>query len=157
MLKLCVIIFLISLTQASAQKQLVLIKGNNVIARFSEGDKIRFKRKDTDYVFNGVITGISREYFKLGEEDTTYLDQIKMVDLRKVPTLGFKIADMGSKFIAAGVLLLFIDGLNSSNGNAISASTVAVSATFVAAGTYMMFFNNNYFKPGRKRKVIVMG
>ena len=64
-----------------SQHQLVLIKNNTVITRFSEGERIRFKRKDRDFFSSGIITGISQEYIKLGDEDTTYLHQIKSIDL----------------------------------------------------------------------------
>jgi hypothetical protein len=157
MLKLCVIIILISCIQAFGQRQLVLIKGNTVITRFSEGDHIRFRRNDTDYIFNGIITGISQEYFKLGDEDTTYLNQIKSIDLRGLPNSGFKTADMGGKFIAAGAVLLLIDALNTANGNKISTGVVLVSSSFIVVGSAMLIFNNNYFKPGRKKRVIIMG
>jgi len=157
MLKLCVIVYLIAFTQAWGQKQLVLIKGNKIVCRFSEGDHIRFRRNDTDYIFNGIITGISRDYFKMGDEDTTYLHQIKSIDLRGLPNSGFKTADIGSKLIAAGAVLLLIDGVNTANGNKISTGVVLVSSSFIVAGTVMLFFNNNYFKPGRKKKVIIMG
>ena len=139
------------------QKQLILIKGNNVIARFSEGDHIRFRRNDTDYVFNGTITGISQTYFKLSDEDTTYLDQIKSIDLRGQPNFGFNWADAGGKLIAAGAILLLIDALNTSNGNKIGTGVAVVSATFIVSGTAMMLSKSNFFKPGRKRRVIVMG
>ena len=157
MLKLCIIIIFISCIQVFGQRQLVLIKGNTVITRFSEGDRIRFKRNDTDYIFNGIITGISQEYFKLGDEDTTYLHQIKSIDLRGLPNSGFKTADMGGKFIAAGAVLLLIDALNTANGNKISTGVVLVSSSFIVVGSAMLIFNNNYFKPGRKKRVIIMG
>ena len=158
MLKMfCIMLFITSSLNSYAQRQLVLIKKNKVITRFSEGDQIRFKRKDRDFFSNGIITGISQAYIKLGDEDTTYLHQIKSIDMHGLPNSGFKTADIGGKLVVAGALLLLLDGLNTTNGNQISTGIIVVSSVFVGAGTFMLIFNNNFFKIGRKKKVIIMG
>ena len=152
----CIILFLMAFLDGPAQLQLVLIKGNKIIIRFSEGDHIRFQRKGQDFFFNGAITGISQEYIKIGEEDTTYLYQIKCIDMHGLPNTGFKTDEIGSKLVVAGTLLLLIDGLNTSNGSQVGTGVIVVSSVLVGSGTLMLFVNNNYFKIGRKKKVIVM-
>jgi len=156
----CIFIFLLQFwfQAGHGQRQLVLVKENKIVSRFSEGDQMRFKRKDRDFFQAGTITGIYREYFKMGEHDTTWLYQVKAIDLRGHSHSGFKTAESGAKLILAGVLLILIDALNSQNGfNGVDTGMIVVSSTLVGTGILMQFVNNNVFKIGRKKKVIVMG
>ena len=150
------LLVLISSLESYSQGRLVLIKQNKIITRFSEGDRIRFKRKDRDFHSNGIITGIRHNYIKLGDEDTTYLHQIQSIDMHGHPNSGFKTADTGIKLMMAGVLLLLVDLLNPSNGSQVDDSLIVVSSALFCSGAVMVFVNNNYFKIGRKKKVMII-
>jgi hypothetical protein len=153
---LCIILTLFAFYPCQAQRQLTLIQQNKIVTRFSEGDHIRFQRKDRDYFSSGKITGISQEYFKMGDEDTTYLYQIKRIDLRGLPNSGFKTAEIGPKLMMAGALLILVEVLNKSNGSGTDTSLIVVSTALVGSGIIMLFVNNRYFKIGGKKRVIVM-
>src|SRR5262245_41494428 len=98
--------------EVHSQPRLVLTKRSKLMASFYEGDRIRFQRKGEDDFTNGVITGIHRDFIKLGEYDTIYWYEIKKVDVRDRPNMGFVTAGKGRVLIAAGVILLLADVLN---------------------------------------------
>ncbi len=138
-----------------AQPRLVLLKKNNVIARFAEGDRIHFQRKDLSFR-SGIITGIHPDFIKLGEDDTTFVRQIKQIDLRGVSNTSFHTASSGRKLIWAGVIFLLIDLFNGDSAQ-LDSGVATVSAVFIGSGIFLQFVNNNYFKIGPKKKVAVLG
>jgi hypothetical protein len=139
-------------SSAYAQKQLVLVKKNKVIARISEGESIRFKRKGEDHFARGIIEGIQKESFRIGE-DTTYLYNVVAIDLRGKSSSGFKVRQSGVMLIVAGSALLVISAINTGvPGSGIT----TVSGAFIGTGIFMLFVNNDIFKIGRKKKVIAM-
>lgn len=137
---------------ALSQKQLVLVKKNKVIVRINEGESIRFKRKDQDHFTKGIIEGIQQESFRIGE-DTTYLYDVAAIDLRGRPNGNFKVRQAGIMLILAGTALVLIDAVNSGN---VSSGIVGVSGAFITTGVFMLFVNNDIYKVGRKKKIIVM-
>ncbi len=151
-----ILFFLIALilllsSSGYTQKQLVLVKGNKVLAKINEGDYIRFKRKDRDHFTKGFIGGIHLDYFRIGE-DTTYLHNIAAVDMRGRQS-GFKVRQGGVMLIVAGSALMLINAVNSQDFNS---GIIAVSGAFITTGIFMLFVNNDIFKTGHKKKVIIM-
>ena len=149
---------LISLTGYS-QHRLVLLKKDNVIVSFHEGDRIRFKRKDRDHFNSGFIGGIYPDYFRIGE-DTTYVHQIQKIDLTGLPNSGFKVSNIGFALIIAGSALFIGDLINTTvvqDGEYTVHNGVLVSSCLmVGAGVLMQFVNNNYFELGRKKKAVIL-
>lgn len=157
-----VILFVVLLhvvSVATAQPRMVLLKTDKVITSFHEGDYIRFKRKDRDNFTNGFIAGISQDYFRIGA-DTTYLYQLEKIDMTGKSNSGFKTRLIGTTFITAGGLLFFADMINRTLVQDQSYSpdpgVVAVSASLVGTGLLMQFLNNDYYKFGRRKKVVVL-
>lgn len=140
-------------SSAQSQKQLVLVKKNKVIVRISEGESIRFKRKGQDHFTKGIIEGIQSESFRIGE-DTTFLYDVAAVDLRGRPNGNFKVRQAGVMLILTGTALILIDAVNSGQ---VGSGIAGVSGAFITTGIFMLFVNNDIFKVGRKKKVIVMG
>ena len=136
-----------------SQKQLVLVKQNKVIVRISEGEYIRFKRKNEDHFTKGIIEGIQQEFFRIGE-DTTYLYNVAAIDMKGRHTSGFKIRESGITLMVAGAVLLIIDAINEDK---VDSGVVIVSGSFIAAGIIMQFVNDDIYKIGRKKKIITMG
>jgi hypothetical protein len=139
-------------SSAYSQKQLVLVKKNKVISRISEGEFIRFKRKGENHFTRGIIEGIQKESFRMGE-DTTYLYNVAAIDLRGKPNSGFKVRQSGVMLIVAGSALLVISAINTGD---LGPGITSVSGAFITTGIFMLFINNDIFKIGRKKKVIVM-
>jgi|SRR6478609_8018489 len=136
-----------------AQKQIVLVKKNKILARIGEGEYIRFKRKDRDNYSRGIIEGIHQDYFRIGD-DTTYLYNVAAVDAKGMATSGFKIQQSGIILMVAGGVLLISEAAHSGEADT---GVVIVSGAIIATGLVMQFFNDNTFKIGRKKKIIVMG
>ena len=157
------VIFLLSLlllVQLSlAQPRMVLLKGDKTIFAFTEGDHIRFKRKDRTHFTTGYLNGLTRDYFRIGE-DTTYIHQLELIDLQGRPNSGFRTQFIGANFIAAGTILFLGDLINqtvvSDQTYELSRGVILVSAALVGSGVLMQFLNNNNFKFGRRKRVVVI-
>lgn len=156
-----VIFFLLlgAIQMCTAQPRLVLMKRDKVIVSFYEGDHIRFKRNDRDHFTTGFIGGIHRDYFRIGE-DTTAVYQLEKIDLKQRPNSAFKTEYIGGTLIVAGVVLFLGDLINETvvNDNSYSADGGVMVATgaLIGTGVLMQFLNNNYFKPGRRKKIMVI-
>ncbi len=141
---------------AWAQPKLLLLKNNSRFASFEEGERIRFQKKGEPGFSKGFITGIHSNFFRIGE-DTTYTYEIAQVDLRGKKTTGFKTAALGNTLIIAGVTVFLIDIFNTTVINddtyTLDGGTLTVSLVLVGTGTVLRVFSNNYFKPGRKKKI----
>lgn len=139
-----------------AQPKLILLKKDNRVAAFEEGERIRFQKKGEHGFRRGFITGIHSNFFRIGE-DTTYTYDIAQIDLRGKKTTGFKTVALGNTLIIAGVSVFLIDIFNTTVINddtyRLNGGTLTVSLALVGSGTLLRVFNNNFFKPGRKKKI----
>jgi hypothetical protein len=153
------IVFVVLPFVASAQYRLVLLKGDNTIISFREGDYIRLKRKDRDHFTRGFIAGIHQDYFRIGE-DTTYAHQLQKVDLTGLPNSGFRTASIGKGFIAAGLMIFLADLVNTTlvrdEEYTVHSGVMISSALLVGSGVAMQFVNNNYFVLGRRKKAVIV-
>jgi len=139
---------------ASGQPQLTLFHRNRVVTRFNEGDLIRFQRKDRS-VREGFIYAFSPGMIILQGDDTTYISQIRWIDLRHVPNTNFKTASSGKKLIVAGVLLLLVDYFNNTP-HSLDPEFSRTAAWMAGAGLFLQVVNNNKFRPGRHRHMGVL-
>jgi hypothetical protein len=143
----------------TAQYRLILLKGDNTIISFREGDYIRFKRRDRDHFTRGFIAGIHQDYFRIGE-DTTYAHQLQKVDLTGLPNSGFRTASIGKGFIAAGLMIFLGDLVNttlvSDEKYTVHNGVMISSALLVGSGVLMQFVNNDYFVLSRKKKAVIV-
>jgi hypothetical protein len=141
-----------------AQHRLLLVKGNRQIYAFHEADYIRFKRSDREHFTAGFIGGIYPEAFRIGQ-DTTWLSQIQKIDLTDLPYAGFKTAQAGKVLLIAGVTFFVGDALNTTlvadEPYSLHRGVAVSTALLCGTGLVMQFVNNNYFKVGRKKKVLI--
>jgi hypothetical protein len=159
-MRLAFLVFLcFSTINGFAQHRLVLLKQDNVIVSFHEGDYIRFKRKDRDHFTKGFIAGVHPDYFRIGE-DTTYTHQLQKIDLTGLPNSGFKTSGIGSALIVAGLVLFVSDWINTTvvqdEEYTAHKGVIVSSALMVGAGVFMKFFNNDNFVLGRKKKAVIL-
>jgi hypothetical protein len=152
-------LFMAAPSLVTAQYRLVLLKVDNTITSFREGDYIRFKRKDRDHFTRGFIAGIHQDYFRIGE-DTTYAHQLQRIDLTGLPNSGFRTASIGKGFIAAGLMIFLGDLVNTTlvrdEGYTAHSGVIISSALLVGSGVVMQFVNNNYFVLGRRKKAVIV-
>lgn len=150
--------FLASVFTGAAQPRLVILKGDKVITYFQEGDYIRFKRKDREHFTVGFIAGLTKDYFRIGQ-DTTFIYRLEKIDLSE-RNAGFPIRAIGATFIVAGGVLFLGDLFNETVINdekyTTNAGVIGVSAVLVGSGLLMQLVNNDYFVLGRRKKVVVL-
>ncbi|MBX2968164.1 MAG: hypothetical protein KF803_02235 [Cyclobacteriaceae bacterium] len=151
--------FLASVFTGVAQPRLVILKGDKVITWFQEGDYIRFKRKDREHFTVGFIAGLTKDYFRIGQ-DTTFIYRLEKIDLSDRDNSGFRTRAIGATFIVAGGVLFLGDlfnetVINDANYTA-NAGVIGVSAALVGSGLLMQLVNNDYFVLGRRKKVVVL-
>lgn len=147
-------LILVCSLEVAGQPQLTLFKGNRVVTRFNEGDLIRFQRKDRS-VRQGYIYGLSAGTIVLLGDDTTYLSQIRWIDLRHVSNTNFKTASSGKTLIIAGALLLLIDYFNNAP-HELDPDFVRAASWMAGTGLVLQVINNNKFRPGRHRRMGVL-
>jgi len=156
-----VLIFLLfaCVRYGEAQNRLVILKGDKVITSFREGDYIRFKRKDRDHFTVGFIGGLTKDYFRIGE-DTTLIYTLEKIDLSERDNSGFRTRAIGTTFIIAGGVFFLGDLINETLVNdqpyTVNTGVVTASALLITTGTLMQFLNNDNFVLGRRKKVVVL-
>lgn len=158
-----VILILILFTcfqSGEAQQRLVILKRNNVITSFHEGDYIRFKRNDRDHFTVGLIGGLTQDYFRIGE-DTTFIYMLEKVDLSEREKPGFNTRAIGTTLVIAGVVFFLGDMVNETLVNdqpyTAHAGVITASAILVTTGLLMQVVNNDIFVIGRRKKAVVLG
>jgi hypothetical protein len=154
-----ILIFFACFQSGEAQPRLVILKGEKVITSFREGDYIRFKRKDRDHFTVGFIGGLTKDYFRIGE-DTTLIYTLEKIDLSERDNSGFRTRAIGATFIIAGGVLFLGDLINETLVNdqpyTVNTGVVTASALLITTGTLMQFVNNDIFVFGRKKKAVVL-
>ncbi|MBX2965517.1 MAG: hypothetical protein KF845_05170 [Cyclobacteriaceae bacterium] len=151
--------FLASVSTGVAQPRLVFLKGDKVITTFYEGDHIRFKRNDRDHFTVGIIAGMTKDYFRIGE-DTTFIHQVEKIDVSQRIATGLRPRAIGAKLIVAGCVLFLGDlfnetVINDANYTA-NGGVIGASAALVGTGLLLQTVNNDYFVLGRRKKVVVL-
>lgn len=155
-----ILVFFACIQSGEAQQRLVILKRNNVITSFYEGDYIRFKRKDRDHFTVGLIGGLTQDYFRIGE-DTTFIYSLEKIDLSEREKPGFNTRAIGATFVITGVVLFLGDMVNETLVNdqpyTAHAGVITASTLLVTSGLLMQFVNNDIFVLGRRKKVVVLG
>ncbi len=157
-----IIVFVLLLTFSNnlfAQPQLALLKNDHIITRFEEGEYIRFQRKGDESFISAIIVGIHPGYFLVGQ-DTIWTYDVAKVDVRKKTLTNFKLAPIGKGLMIAGASLFAIHIFNTivirNNDLSIDDAVIRGGSILIGTGGIMQIFNNNYFNPGRKRKIATL-
>lgn len=155
-------IFLCSLcgVAISQQRQLVVLKNEEVLARFQVGDVIHFARENDKEILVQRILDMNDTLLMMNFDSVAYY-RIKKLDIRarKQTTL---VQKLGYYMIAAGVVLPVIELLNTGvfqdEGQEahVSPEVLVVSGVLVGTGAIMAFTKKSYFKPGRKNRLMIV-
>ena len=146
-MRAAIVIFLIGLTlPALGQEQLVLLKRDRVIGRFTEGDYIYCKMKNGS-PRQGIINELE-EFSIITNNDTIAFNQIASINLRHrrgaLPTIG-------RGFITAGVLYFAVDQVNTlivDGQEGIDSGVVTASAALVGTGLVLIYSKSKYQRVG---------
>lgn len=153
------LVLLLGSVSLPAQPQLTLLKRNNIITRFEEGEAIRFKRRGDKIFTKAVIQGIHPGFITIAEDTINFYD-IGEIDIRRKPLSTFKISVMGRTLIVAGASIFLIDFFNQKivQDKEYEADSGITTGGLILIGTggMMQVFNNDYFKNRGRRKLGVI-
>ncbi len=145
-------------TTAVAQRQLVVLKNEEVLARYQKGDVIHFAREHDKEILIQRILDLNDTLLMMNFDSVVYY-RIKKLDIKGKQQTSYT-RRLGSMMIVAGVVLplaeLFNTGVIQNDEPSVSSGVWAASATLIAAGSALAFINKPYFKPGRKYRLIIV-
>jgi hypothetical protein len=142
---------LVILHPSSAQKQLILLKHGNVIARFAEESYFRCVLKNGRHI-EATISELSEFYMILSSRDTIAFQSIKKIDFGTQRRKGFLRGDIGGLLFAAGLVYLGVDQLNKAFGYSSGGWDQSDTNALIVAGVgaALLFIKPRYgpVKPG---------
>lgn len=131
-----------------AQKQLILLKGETVVARYTEGEYFRCKLKNKERKEGKLIDLTNTQI--ITSNDTLLMASVESIKLRKRkinPTRGF-----GGLLLVGGLGYLFIGNLNAlvlNNQTGADSQDQVVPLAISAMGASMLFLHKPYKKVKR--------
>jgi hypothetical protein len=145
---------------AEAQRQLIVLKGEDVIARYQRGDIIHFARSREKEIQVQRILDMNDTLLMMNQDSVAYY-RITKVDIRgrKKKTYAQK---FGRYMILAGVLLPAIELLNTGvfqdedRDASVSSGVLITSGVLLGGGAILAFTQKPYFKPGRKNRLLIV-
>ena len=145
---------------AIAQRQLIVLKNEEVLARYQIGDVIHFAREQDKEILIQRILNMNDTLLMMNFDSVAYY-RIEKLDIRgrKANTFAQK---FGRYMIIAGVMLPMIELLNTGvfqdedQGASISPEVLVASGVLIGGGAIMAFTKKPYFKPGRKNHLMIV-
>lgn len=148
----------VGLTTFAQQRQLIVLKNEEVLARYQKGDVLHFARAQDKEIQIQRILDLNDTLLMMNMDSVAYY-RIKKLDIRgrKQATYAQK---LGAVMLVAGVALplaeLFNTGVIQDEGASISSGVAVTSAALVGVGAALVFIKKPYFKPGRKYRMIIV-
>lgn len=145
---------------AISQRQLIVLKNEEVLARYQVGDVIHFAREQDKEILVQRILDMNDTLLMMNFDSVAYF-RIKKLDIRhrKANTYAQK---FGRYMIIAGVMLPLIELLNTGvfqdedQEASISPGVAIASGVLIGGGAIMAFTKKPYFKPGRKHRLMIV-
>lgn len=141
-----------------AQHQLIVLKNENVLARYQKGDIIHFAREQDKEILIQRILDMNDSLLMMNFDTVAYY-RIKKLDIRGRKQSTF-LQRLGGYMMVAGVILpiaeLVNTGLVQDEGASISSGVAVASGVLVGGGAALFFIKKPYFKPGRKHHLMIV-
>jgi hypothetical protein len=142
----------------SQQRQLIVLKNEQVLARYQEGDAIHFARaKDKEILVQRILD--LNDTLIMMNSDTVAYYRIKKMDIRARKKSTY-LQKLGSVMMITGAVLPLADiintGLVQHDNVSISSGIGTASLTLLATGAAFAFIKKPYFKPGRKYHLLIV-
>ena len=143
---------------AIAQHQLIVLKNENVLARYQKDDVIHFAREQDKEILIQRILDMNDTLLMMNFDTVAYY-RIKKLDIRGRKKATY-LQKLGAYMMVAGIILpiaeLVNTGLVQDEGASISSGVAVTSAVLVGGGAAMYFIKKPYFKPGRKHHLMIV-
>ena len=155
---LITLLCILSSTAVGQQRQLIVLKNEEVLARYQNGDVIHFARAQDKEILVQRILDLNDTLLMMNFDSVVYY-RIKKLDIRGRKQTSYA-QKLGAYMIFAGVVLPLAELLNTgviqNDEPSVSAGVWAASATLLAAGSALVFIKKPYFKPGRKYRLMIV-
>lgn len=144
-----------------SQSFLYLKKLNGRMAiRYELNDEIRFQLKGEQQFVTGTIESFGEAHFVV-HETVVPLGSIARYDIRDKPYFSFNYEASSHTLIAAGVLLPLAEVVNQQvqdfgQSPSLHRSVLIGSLSLMAGGLLLKWLAPKYFKPGFKRKAVII-
>lgn len=152
-------LFLLSLGFcASAQRQLVVMKNEHVLARYRVGDVLPFAREGDNKIQLQKILALNDTLIMMNLDSVAYY-RIKKLDIRgrKESTFAQR---LGANMMIAAAVLPLADLFNTTviqkQDASIDQGVAVTSGVLFAGGALLFFIKKPYFKPGRRNRILIV-
>ena len=155
-----VLLLLLLGCHATAQRQLIVLKNEEVLARYNKGDIIRFMRPKDKEIQIQRILDLNDTLLMMNFDSVAYY-RIKKLDIRAQKKITYA-QKLGRYMIMAGALLPIIELLNTGvfsdteQEATVSNGLWVASGVLVGGGALLAFIKKPYLKPGRKIHMMIV-
>lgn len=152
------VLFVLLGTSSIAQRQLIVLKKEEVLARYQKGDIIKFMREQDRELQIQRILDLNDTLLMMNFDTVAYY-RIKKLDIKSSHGSKFS-TRLGINLMAAGILLPLADLFNTSviqnDDPSVSEGVWITSAALIGSGAALTFIKKPYFKPGRKFHLMIV-
>jgi hypothetical protein len=143
---------------ANAQRQIVVLKKERVLARYQVGDVLAFARVGDKKIQLQKILALNDTSIMMNLDTVAYY-RIKKLDIRGKRQSTFS-ERLGAYMMIAGVVFPLADLINTTAVQKEDASIdngVAITSVALFSGGALLFFGKSkYFKPARMRRILIV-
>jgi hypothetical protein len=155
---LLVVLICLTGSTAVAQHQLIVLKNEDVLARYQKGDVIHFAREQDKEILIQRILDMNDTLLMMNFDTVAYY-RITKLDIRGRKQATF-LQRLGAYMMVAGVILPIAELINTgwvqNEGASISSGVAVTSVVLVGGGAALYFIKKPYFKPGRKHHLMIV-
>lgn len=154
------LILIICCHAADGQRQLIVLKKEEVLARYQEGDVIHFARAQDKQIQVQRILDLNDTLLMMNLDSVAYF-RIMKLDVRGKKRHTY-LQKLGYYMIAGGVLLPAIELLNTgvfqdhNRDASVSSGVWITSGVLVGGGSAFAFIKKPYLRPGRKYRLMII-
>jgi hypothetical protein len=148
----------VSSSAIAQQRQLIVLKNEEVLARYQKGDALHFARADEKEIQIQRILDMNDTLLMMNMDSVAYY-RIARLDIRGRKSATYA-QRLGAYMMVAGVVLPLAELLNTgviqNDEPSVSPGVWATSAVLIGTGSALVFIKKPYFKPGRKYRLIIV-
>jgi hypothetical protein len=144
--------------EAIGQRQLIVLKDEQVLARYQKGDILKFARPQDKEILVQRILDLNDTLVMMNFDSVTYY-RIDRLDIKGKQRNKFPVR-MGYTLLLAGSLLPLIDVFNETviqdESASLNKSILFTSGVMIGTGAALILIKKPYFKPGRRNRLMII-